>query len=280
MPTIVANGITQNYELSAPREGSREGSRTTSSPTIVCVHGILIDSLASYYFTIATALREAGFRVLIYDLRAHGNSERPASGYLVEDFVDDLAALLDALDITEPVYVLGNSFGGTVAYGLAERHPDRVAGVAAIESEPATAHWSVKMAANLHRAASQLGRLDALAWITARHGTHLARRAKRAKKMLDATTLERDIPASRVLDDAEVAAISCPVLAVYGSESDLAAQAPVLESLMPRCTTVVLPDQEHSVLVEVPNKVLELLLGWIDRNRLEGALPGSGEHRG
>ena len=270
MPTTIANGLKQNYELLAPTNGD------PNAPTIVCVHGLLIDSLASYYFTMAKQLRDAGLRVLMYDLRAHGNSDRPADGYTVETFVDDLEALLDTLDITEPVYLIGNSFGGTVAYGYAERRSERVAGVAAIESEPVTAEWSEKMAANLHRAASQLGRFEAIAWITARHGAHLARRAKRAKKMLDATTLEQDIPASRVLAPEQFAAISCPVLAIYGSESDLAVQATLLERHMPRCTTVVLPDLEHSVLVEAPAAVLDLLLGWIDEHRLDEVGSGAG----
>jgi pimeloyl-ACP methyl ester carboxylesterase len=270
MSTVIANGIKQNYELALPIDGNPD------APTIVCVHGILIDSLASYYFMMAKSLREAGFRVLMYDLRAHGNSDRPESGYTVETFVDDLTALLDALEIGEPVYLIGNSFGGTVCYGFAERHPDRVAGVAAIESEPATAEWAEKMTANLYRAASQLGRFEAIAWITARHGTHLARRAKRAKKMLDATTLERDIPASRVLTPEQFDRISCPVLAIYGSESDLSAQAPLLETHMPRCTSVVLPGLEHSVLVEAPATVLDLLLGWVAEHRLDGVGSGAG----
>jgi pimeloyl-ACP methyl ester carboxylesterase len=271
MPAIQANGIKQNYEVMSPRDATG-----APPPTIVCVHGILIDSLASYYFTLAKALRDAGFRVVMYDLRGHGNSERPPTGYQLDDFVDDLTALLDALDVTEPVYLLGNSFGGTVAYGVAERHPHRAAGVATVESEPATAPWSAKMTANLHRAATQLGTFEAIAWITARHGPHLARRAKRAAKMLAATTLERDLPASRVLSPDRIAALSCPVLAVYGSESDLAEQAPVLEALMPRCTTVVLPGQEHSVLVEVPHTVLDLLLTWICEQRKAGSGIGTG----
>jgi pimeloyl-ACP methyl ester carboxylesterase len=270
VPAIRANGISQNYELMPPADGAPD------APTIVCVHGILIDSLASYYFTLAKSLREAGFRVLMYDLRGHGNSDRPPTGYRLDDFVEDLAALLDALAITEPVYLLGNSFGGTIVYGFAERHPHRAAAIATVESEPATAQWSTKMAANLHRAATQLGTLEATAWIIARHGPHLARRAKRAKRMLDATTLERDLPASRVLTPPEIAAIRCPVLAVYGSESDLAEQAQLLRTLMPRCTTEVLPGQEHSVLVEVPRTVLSLLLTWVAGEASLGNRPLAG----
>ena len=261
MPAAVANGIRQNHEVLLPRDGSPD------PPTIVCVHGILIDSLASYYFTVAQALRDAGFRVVLYDLRGHGKSEQPASGYRVDDFVEDLAGLLDALDVSTASF-LGNSFGGTVVYGLAARHPHRVAGIVAIESEPATAAWSTKMAANLHKAATQLGTWEATAWITARYGRDLARRAKRAARLLGATTLERDLPASTVLSEAGIAAIECPTLALYGSKSDLAEQAAHLRALMPRCEPVILPGLEHSVLVEAPARVLDLILGWLEAHRL------------
>jgi pimeloyl-ACP methyl ester carboxylesterase len=261
MPATIANGIRQNHEVLLPRDGAPD------PPTIVCVHGILIDSLASYYFTVAQALRDAGFRVVLYDLRGHGKSEQPPSGYRVDDFVEDLAGLLDALNVSEASF-LGNSFGGTVVYGFAARHPHRVAGIATIESEPATAAWSTKMAANLHKAATQLGTWEATAWITARYGRDLARRAKRASRLLDATTLEQDLPASTVLSEADIAAVECPTLALYGSKSDLAEQATHLRTLMPRYESVVLPGLEHSVLVEAPARVLDLILGWLKEHRL------------
>jgi pimeloyl-ACP methyl ester carboxylesterase len=264
MPSVIANGVEQHYELAPPTNGDPH------APTIVCVHGMLVDSLASYYFTMAKPLRDAGYRVLMYDLRGHGHSERPTSGYTVDAFVDDLAALLDVLEIAEPVYLIGNSFGGTIVYGFAERHPGRVAGFSTIESEPATAEWAEKMIANLHRAVTGLGRVDATAWIIARHGTNLARRARRAKKMLDATTFQRDIPASRVLEPEQLSEITCPVLAIYGAECDLAVQAPTLEKHMPRYSSVVLPGLDHSVLVDAPSTVLDLLIGWLAEHRLDG----------
>lgn len=261
MSATIANGIRQNHEVLAPREGAED------PPTIVCVHGILIDSLASYYFTIAAALRDAGFRVVLYDLRGHGKTEQPASGYRLDDFVEDLAALLDSLGIRQAC-LLGNSFGGTVAYGLAARHPDRVTGIAAIESEPATPAWSEKMAANLHKAATQLGTFEATAWITARYGRDLARRAKRAARLLAASTLEKDLPQGAVLTPAGIGAITCPTLALYGAKSDLADQVGYLRALMPAYEAVVLPGLEHSVLVEAPDRVLDLILGWLKEQRL------------
>ena len=85
--------------------------------------------------------------------------------------------------------LVGNSFGGTVAFGFALRHPARAAGVAVLESEPATAAWATKMAANLAKAKTELARTDALAWITVRYGRHTSRLAKAASRMLHSTTL-------------------------------------------------------------------------------------------
>jgi pimeloyl-ACP methyl ester carboxylesterase len=270
VPTIQANAISQNYEVMRPAEGSAVAG------TIVCVHGLLIDSLASYYFTLAKPLCDAGFRVVMYDLRGHGNTDWPRTGYHVDDFVDDLAALLDALDVAEPVYLLGNSFGATIAYSFAERLPERTAGVVSLDSEPASARWSQVMAEVLHRAAAKLGTFEASLWLTARYGRDVTRRSKRARRVLDATTLERDLPASRLLDHTALAEIRCPVLGVYGAESEagLAGQAPLLESLLPRFTGVVLPGQAHSVLIEAPRTVLGLLLDWINGHRLDGVGAG------
>src|SRR5207248_1905261 len=87
--------------------------------------------------------------VVLYDLRGHGRSERPAVGYTLADMVDDLGALLDALAIAEPVALVGNSFGGLLALAFASRHPQRVERVVLIDGHLGEDGWSAKMAATL-----------------------------------------------------------------------------------------------------------------------------------
>ena len=253
MTVVHANGINHHVQEMGP----------AGAPTVVCVHGIGTDSLASFYFTVAKPLADAGLRVVMYDLRGHGRTERPPTGYTLDDYVDDLSGVLDRVDAREPVYLVGNSFGGTIAFSFAVRQPERVAGIAVIESEPATPEWATKMAANLERAASELGRGEALAWITVRDGRHTAKLAKAAARMLDSTTLVRDIPASRVPSPDRLRALRCPVLSVYGADSDLAVQAPRMAELFADCTTRLVPGQEHSVLVNVPGTVVDMVLSWL-----------------
>ncbi|MDI5976644.1 alpha/beta fold hydrolase [Amycolatopsis magusensis] len=238
---------------------------------VVFLHGLGTDSLASYYFTLGPAFAAAGHDVVMYDLRGHGRSERPPSGYRLETFVDDLVALLGELAVTAPVHLVGNSFGGTIAFGFAARLPHRAASVTMIESEPATPAWAAKMGVNLGRARDQLAEEAAFEWITANHGAHTSRLARSAGRMLRSSTLADDIPASAVLTPEEIGAVTTPVLAIYGAESDLAPQAPVLEGLLPVCRTVVVPGQQHSVLVERTELTRDLVFGWVREHSLVDA---------
>jgi pimeloyl-ACP methyl ester carboxylesterase len=260
--TVHANGIAIHVEVMEPA-GADSDTRPAAPLTFVMIHGLGTDSLASWYFTVAKPFSDAGFRVVMYDLRGHGHSDRPPTGYRVEEFVDDLSGLLAELGVEGPVYLLGNSFGGTIAFDYAHRHPDRVAGIAVIESEPATAEWSKKMAHNLGRAAKQLHRQEALDWISVNRGRRTARLARAAGRMLQATTIARDIPASRLQAAEETAAIECPVLLLYGENSDLAVQAPVMEGLLRRGRTVIVPGQHHSILVEEPHTVRQSVFSWM-----------------
>ncbi|MFI2436342.1 alpha/beta fold hydrolase [Streptomyces sp. NPDC018693] len=251
---------TGRVRMHVQRIGPRGG------PTAVLVHGLLTDSLASHYFTLAPAFAAAGLDVVMYDLRGHGRSERPVDGYTLDHNIDDLEALLDRLSLTgRPLHLVGNSYGGTIAFGYAARHPERVASLSLVESEPATRAWAVKLGRILDRVVGELtlNESDALDWVAAHRGRQTARLAKGAARLARETTLGQDIPASAVLTDDQIRAVGCTVLGVYGGDSDLAEQAPWLEELLPDCRTVVIPGHEHSVLVEAAGTVGGHVLGLI-----------------
>ena len=56
-------------------------------------------------------------RCIAPDLRGHGESDKPRDGYTVDAITDDLVAVLDRLEIREPV-VLGHATIGSTSYGL------------------------------------------------------------------------------------------------------------------------------------------------------------------
>ncbi|MBE0685273.1 MAG: alpha/beta hydrolase [Anaerolineaceae bacterium] len=69
------------------------------------------------------------FQVIRYDLRGHGKTGPSGlDTYQMETFVDDLAALMDFLDISSAIFC-GVSFGGSIAQGFASRYPEKVKGL-------------------------------------------------------------------------------------------------------------------------------------------------------
>lgn len=65
------------------------------------------------------------YRVLIYDHRGLGRSDKPQMHYTTRLFARDCAALMDALGIAR-AHILGHSMGGRVAQWLALDHPEKV----------------------------------------------------------------------------------------------------------------------------------------------------------
>jgi pimeloyl-ACP methyl ester carboxylesterase len=95
------------------------------SPAALLVHGYPLNR--SMWDPQIGQLRAAGVRVIAPDLRGFGASEAGPPGPLTMDqHADDLAALLDALSISEPVFFVGLSMGGYVGFAFWRRHASRV----------------------------------------------------------------------------------------------------------------------------------------------------------
>ena len=71
-------------------------------------------------------LVQKGYRVVAHDRRGHGRSDQPAHGNDMDTYADDLAAVINALDLKEATLVGHSTGGGEVARYVA-RHPERVA---------------------------------------------------------------------------------------------------------------------------------------------------------
>jgi pimeloyl-ACP methyl ester carboxylesterase len=70
-------------------------------------------------------------RIIAPEFRGHGLSEVPRERFTLEDLVDDVLALVQALDLERPLFV-GHSLGGMVAMALA-RKTENVAGLVLLE---------------------------------------------------------------------------------------------------------------------------------------------------
>lgn len=102
---------------------SAPDSGTVKKPKLMLVHGIT-SSNAMWSGNLHT-LRKS-FDLIVPDLIGHGRSTGNWSGNSVDAQAAHLALILDSLGIDEPVYVVGNSYGGAMAANFAEQHPERV----------------------------------------------------------------------------------------------------------------------------------------------------------
>jgi pimeloyl-ACP methyl ester carboxylesterase len=66
------------------------------------------------------------YRVIVFDHRGCGRSDRPAERYTTRMFANDTVEMLRVLEVDEPAHILGHSMGGRVAQWIALDHPDRV----------------------------------------------------------------------------------------------------------------------------------------------------------
>jgi pimeloyl-ACP methyl ester carboxylesterase len=103
-----------SYYLRGPKTGEQ----------VVLVHGF---STPKFVWDLTTGpLTEAGFKVLAYDHYGRGFSDRPDITYDADLYARELLNLLDALNITEPVTLVGYSMGGGNVIGFTSRYPERV----------------------------------------------------------------------------------------------------------------------------------------------------------
>lgn len=114
MALAKVNGVQLFYELSGGGE----------SP-VVLVHGSW-DAHSAWDFVVPP-LAET-FRVLTYDRRGHSQSERPPGQGSIGEDVADLAGLIDHLGLG-PAWVVGNSFGASIALRLAGERRDLFRGL-------------------------------------------------------------------------------------------------------------------------------------------------------
>lgn len=120
MPKHTVNGQRIYYE-----DTGGEG------PPVVLSHGLLMDH---ELFGPQVEALHSDYRVITWDQRCHGLTESTADQFTYWDSADDLAGLLDHLDVQQAV-LGGMSQGGFVSMRLALRHPERVSALVLFDSQ-------------------------------------------------------------------------------------------------------------------------------------------------
>jgi N-formylmaleamate deformylase len=108
---VQANGLTHRVL----RYGGAAGT-----PDLLVLPGITSPAVTADF--LAVRLAETGFRVTVADARGRGETDRARPGrYRLEDYAADVAALVDVMELRDPV-VLGHSMGARIAAAYADLH--------------------------------------------------------------------------------------------------------------------------------------------------------------
>jgi len=226
------------------------------------------------------ALVGAGARVVLWDFRGHGRSgvPRDSSAYTMDQVVDDLGRIADAVSPDAPLVLAGLSFGGLVSLHFTVRHPGRVRALVLAGSGPgfknpkAAAAWKQQS----ERTATHLEERGLEAFVSGRAAsTCVGRRPELPAAQAAAEAIRAQDPhglaefgrhvaglAPSVID--ELAQIAQPALVVVGEEDEAYLQAAeVMAAKLPAARHRLLPHAGHILNIEEAEAFNALLIGFL-----------------
>jgi pimeloyl-ACP methyl ester carboxylesterase len=151
-----SRGLDHDARSSAPGEFVKlsdgsvhyELSGSPTAQTVVLVPGFSVPY--QIWDPTFRSLVDAGYRVLRYDLFGRGFSDRPDLRYDFDLFDRQLVELLETLEVTTPIDVVGLSLGGAISLVFAERHQESIKKLCLID--PAGLPWSQSLSARMAKA--------------------------------------------------------------------------------------------------------------------------------
>ena len=266
MPKIAVNNIQIYYELHGPPDAE----------VLVLSNGVLM-STASWAFQ--TAVLSQRYRLLLYDCRGMWQSEHPPGPYSMEMHVDDLARLLDVLDINA-AHIGGTSYGAEISMIFAIKYPKRTKSLivtsAVSHVEPllqgfidswagaAQAHDSER----LYQAVYPL--TFSAAWIAANQ--EALNQAKERYKLLDFEAFSALLMSFSQLNITEALNfITVPTLVIVGEEDILKPRyySEIIANEILGAEFAIIPGAGHAALWEKADIFNTLLLGFLAKQQTE-----------
>ena len=256
----LANGLTLSY--------ADQGAR--SEPPVVLVPGAT-DSLWSYQ-PVLERLRPS-IRAIAVSARGHGDSDKPATGYRVDDFAADIVRLLDALDIERAVLV-GHSSSCLITRRVAIDSPERVAGLV-LEASPTTLRGHAALEGFVDSVLSDLrDPIDeglARAFVTDTSSDQLSRElvetlVQEVTKVPPRVWREMFGALLQYDDTAELGRITTPALLVWGDADGLATRAmqEELARAIPGARLLVYEGVGHTPRWEDPDRFASDLAAFVE----------------
>ncbi len=240
-----------------------------SGPPLVLLHAFPLDH--TMWHRVLSLADQA--RLIIPDQRGFGRStfsdpEKPAIASIAQ-LADDVAKLLDALDIEEPATIAGISMGGYVAQHTAIRHPEKVSQLILIDTKFSADTPEAR--ANRADLAATVGRVgqhvlaDAMvpnllaATDAARSQPERAANEEFLRKLIGKQSIATIQAALGALADRpdmteDMQHLKKPVLLICGSEDTITPPAVMesMETMLPQGRLLIVSEAGHLVPLEAP----------------------------
>ncbi len=212
---------------------------------ILLIHGFASTHAVNWVLPLwVKTLTEAGRRVIAFDNRGHGRSAKlyDPDAYTIVKMASDALALIDHLNFAR-VDIMGYSLGARIATSLAKTHPERVRSLI-IGGLGYNLIDGSGLPSNLVEA-MEVGSVDELTDPVQKMFRTFAEATKSDLKALAAC-----LRGSRQhMSEAEVAAMTLPVLVAVGTEDEIAGRAGRLAALFPNGQALDIPGRDHNKAV-------------------------------
>ena len=248
MSTLNRNGVNIYYEVHG------------TGPTMLLTHGF---SATSEMWKANIAALAQKYRVIVWDMRGHGQSDYPEDGAAYSEAltVGDIAALLDAHG-AEQAIIGGHSLGGFMTLAFHAAHPNRCKALLLFDTGPgykkdeARAGWNKRAEAMAQayetKGLAALGRSAEVLACTHRSADGLARAARGMLAQRDA----------RVINSLET--LKVPTLVLVGSKDEAYfAATDYMASKIPGAKKAVLADAGHAANIDQPEVFNRVVLDFL-----------------
>ena len=248
---------------------------TGEGPTLLLTQGL---GYATWGWERQVPALAERFRVIAFDNRGAGRSDKPDEPYSIELLADDAAAVIEQLGAL-PAHVLGFSMGGYVALTLARRHPEAVASLVLVsttcggpgaEGVPAATARAWREASGLDPpefARRTMPLSFAPGWVDAHPAEFEHALAARLDHPTPAFAWRRQYDACEefLAHGIDVGAIAVPTLVLHGTADRVVpyANAALLLERIPGARHVALPGAGHLALLERPDEVNTAILDFL-----------------
>lgn len=216
-----------------------------------------------------TPLLPPAIRAFAMDQRGHGDSDKPAEGYSLTAFAEDVMAFMDTKSLPSAVLV-GSSSGGYVAQQVAISSPERVRGLVLVGA-PRSLRGRPSFADEVDRLTDPIDRTwvkKSLTWFPRLHDVpewYVEDRVDDGVRMPARVWRQALAGLTAAIPPTEAGSIDTPTLIIWGGRDELLprADADALAAAIPGSQLVVYPDTSHLVLWEEPAQIASDLTAFV-----------------